>query len=189
MNIQRFTAPTSREAMAKARRAFGDGAVILSTRSTEEGFEVMAAAEESLAALPQSNARAPAPRQSLAARAQDSVERDTEALAMSTLSFQEYVRERMLRKRKEATAPAAAPRSPSTPARLPRSSCARSAPRCAGPLAAPTPWACRQSMPPIRTRARSKPAWEDSAPPEPTMGAARGNTTVAWRLNCRPSRT
>ena len=51
MNIQRFTAPTSREAMAKARLTFGESAVILSTRSTGDGFEVMAAAEESLASL------------------------------------------------------------------------------------------------------------------------------------------
>ena len=48
MNIQRFIAPTSREAMSKARRQFGDSAVILSTRQTADGFEVMAAAEESL---------------------------------------------------------------------------------------------------------------------------------------------
>ena len=59
MNIQRFTAPTSREAMAKARNAFGDSAVILSTRSTAEGFEVMAAAEESLAPLGHSASPAP----------------------------------------------------------------------------------------------------------------------------------
>ena len=53
MNIQRFTAPTSREAMAKARQAFGDSAVILSSRATDGGFEVMAAAEESLAPVAQ----------------------------------------------------------------------------------------------------------------------------------------
>ena len=34
MNVQRFLAPTSREAMAKARSVFGDSAVILSSRST-----------------------------------------------------------------------------------------------------------------------------------------------------------
>ena len=61
MNIQRFTAPTSREAMAKARNAFGDSAVILSTRQTGEGFEVMAAAEESLAPLAGNAAAAQAP--------------------------------------------------------------------------------------------------------------------------------
>ena len=34
MNAQRFVAPNSREAMALARAAFGDHAVILSSRST-----------------------------------------------------------------------------------------------------------------------------------------------------------
>ena len=69
---------------------------------------------------------AAAPRRSLQERAslerpvlgssQTSVEQDTETLAMSTLSFQDYVRERMLRKRRElmgtdkpATAQAQAP--------------------------------------------------------------------------------
>ena len=48
MNVQRFLAPTSREAMAKARSVFGDSAVILSSRSTGAGFEVVATAEENL---------------------------------------------------------------------------------------------------------------------------------------------
>jgi len=122
MNVQRFLAPTSREAMAKARSVFGDSAVILSSRSTGGGFEVVATAEENLDQLADQR---PAPRQqaaretpaiggrrSLQERAelqrpvlgnsQSSVEQDTETLAMSTLSFQDYVRERMLRKRREA---------------------------------------------------------------------------------------
>ncbi len=119
MNIQRFQAPTSREAMAKARAAFGDSAVILSSRATAGGFEVVATTEENLATLPVGNnqgaapstnlqpaseraralAAAPAPRQ---AERPSSVERDTETMAMSTLSFQDYVRERMLKRRKEA---------------------------------------------------------------------------------------
>jgi flagellar biosynthesis protein FlhF len=107
MNIQRFIAPTSREAMAKARRQFGDSAVILSTRQTPEGFEVMAAAEESLASIAQAApaaaaAAAPAARKEAFANTQSSVANDTEALSMSTLSFQDYVRERMLRKRRES---------------------------------------------------------------------------------------
>ncbi|MBX3609697.1 MAG: flagellar biosynthesis protein FlhF [Hydrogenophaga sp.] len=111
MNIQRFIAPTSREAMSKARRQFGDSAVILSTRQTPEGFEVMVAAEESLASMtqgaPASAASAAAakpveaPRQAPFANTQSTIASDTEAMAMSTLSFQEYVRERMLRKRRE----------------------------------------------------------------------------------------
>ena len=198
MNIQRFTAPTSREAMAKARMAFGDSAVILSTRSTNEGFEVMAAAEESLASLSgnsNSNA-APAPMATrpaaastmVAARAKaaptatatqaqpESVEGDTEALAMSTLSFQEYVRERMLRKRRELLQDTAAEEAVSPPQRR------------AGPVApvqaAPTPmpaadpivvpvqrfnqpvhatFGSRLGQPAIRTR-EEEPSWEDSQP-------------------------
>ena len=103
MNIQRFIAPTSREAMARARRQIGDSAVILSTRQTAEGFEVMAAAEESLASIAQAAQpgmaaaapAAPAARKEVFANTQTSVANDTEAMAMSTLSFQDYVRERM----------------------------------------------------------------------------------------------
>ena len=53
MNIQRFTAATSREALAKARMAFGDGTLILSNRPIENGVEVVATGEDSLAALDQ----------------------------------------------------------------------------------------------------------------------------------------
>ncbi len=181
MNIQRFTAPTSREAMAKARQAFGDSAVILSSRATDGGFEVMAAAEESLAPVAQQPG-------SLASRAEermpairtrradppafrDSVQEDTEQMAMSTLSFQEYVRERMLRKRRaamdgegaedsaSAARESAAPRAPAARAQAPAE---RPAPvRLAmpqAPMATPEPA-------PIRTRpAAPAPAWSDSEP-------------------------
>lgn len=127
MNAQRFVAPNSREAMALARAAFGEQAVILSTRSTPDGFEVVATSEAALSALaaqteprlqsvgadarlPEQRPARPA-RQPLQQRAaaqlpplspDSSVAQDTETLAMSTLSFQEYVRERMLRKRQAA---------------------------------------------------------------------------------------
>ena len=111
MNIQRFTAPTSREALAKARMAFGDGTLILSNRPTENGVEVVATAEDTLAALDQMpsspiaktggaasvrSTKAPVPETAT------KVEDDATQLAMSTLSFQDYVRERMLRKRHES---------------------------------------------------------------------------------------
>ncbi|MEZ5664937.1 MAG: flagellar biosynthesis protein FlhF [Burkholderiaceae bacterium] len=180
MNIQRFTAPTSREAMAKARRAFGDGAVILSTRSSDEGFEVMAAAEESLAALPVVAAE-PRTRQPAAPRPQTSVERDTEELAMSTLSFQEYVRERMLRKRKEASsgtaspAPAPAAASPAPQVRAPIQVREE---RPVAPAVANLPVAGQglglsRAMPPIRTRDAFDGGWEDSAPPAAPMAGPR----------------
>lgn len=113
MNIQRFTAPTSREALAKARLAFGDGTLILSNRPTASGVEVVATAEDTLAALDQSESFAnrskdqtplhrPSP--ASAPESRNQVEDDAAQLSMSTLSFQDYVRERMLRRRHEAMA-------------------------------------------------------------------------------------
>lgn len=139
MNIKRFYAATAREALAKARMAFGEGTLILSNRATPDGVEVVATAEESINSLDQNEnlaptpAPAPAPTSTSAPAMQakavpelklvpahtpfpvampvnalahdllgDDVHEDTEQLAMSTLSFQDYVRERMLRRRHEA---------------------------------------------------------------------------------------
>lgn len=109
MNIQRFTAATSREALAKARMAFGDGTLILSNRTTEHGVEVVATAEDTLASLeraPTAPTKAmsssPRPLPGTNQETASKVEEDAEQLAMSTLSFQDYVRERMLRRRHEA---------------------------------------------------------------------------------------
>ncbi|MBZ0225957.1 MAG: flagellar biosynthesis protein FlhF, partial [Comamonas sp.] len=117
MNIQRFHAPTAREALAKARMTFGDGTLILSNRPVDGGVEVVATAEDSLPPAPRLQPLAEPRRGRLQERADDlaaspvrseqvhaglarsSVARDTEKLAMSTLSFQDYVRERMLRRR------------------------------------------------------------------------------------------
>jgi len=174
MNIQRFHAPTAREALAKARMAFGDGTLILSNRPIDGGVEVVATAEEALPGLqaqqPQAQTqRAGEPARSrLQERADDlaastartphaseslvrsSVAKDTEQLAMSTLSFQDYVRERMLRRRHEAlhggaaapadtNPPAPAQRSLSTPTPPQRPTPApqrRSAPAAAAPTLA-----------------------------------------------------
>ena len=134
MNIQRFIAPTSREALDKARAVFGENTLILSNRPTPNGVEVMATAENALGNLDQGRQTSPgllaaiqareaeetrAPKQSpkppmkmdallqqmpkpvIKANPRQSVAEDTEQLAMSTLSFQDYVRERMLRRRNE----------------------------------------------------------------------------------------
>jgi flagellar biosynthesis protein FlhF len=118
MNIKRFHAATSREALAKARMAFGDGTLILSNRPTANGVEVVATAEDALNVLdhdadlssfqrraetsgPAPTVRKPQPGMAAPA-ARNPVQEDTEQLAMSTLSFQDYVRERMLRRRHEA---------------------------------------------------------------------------------------
>lgn len=113
MNIQRFSAPTSREALAKARLAFGDGTLILSNRQTASGIEVVATAEETVVGLDRSDkfihrAVAQIPKFQAKTEAisesQSQVEEDADRLSMSTLSFQDYVRERMLRRRSETMA-------------------------------------------------------------------------------------
>jgi len=112
MNIQRFTAPTAREALSKARMTFGEGTLILSNRPTASGVEVVATGEDTLEALDRNDQQARQNQRQLAAKAapvmsanpDSQVIEDTAQLAMSTLSFQDYVRERMLRKRHEAIA-------------------------------------------------------------------------------------
>jgi flagellar biosynthesis protein FlhF len=153
MSIQRFHAPTAREALAKARAAFGEEAIILSNKPTAQGgVEVVATTPSTLAALdqaadsvmakedsaesstlgflsrrkakteqaakeaalaprelrrdPEGDVPEPAERAERAARAamrfsRTSVEEDADQLAMSTLSFQDYVRERVLQRRHE----------------------------------------------------------------------------------------
>jgi len=112
MNIQRFIAPTAREALAKARMTFGDGTLILSNRPTAEGVEVVATAEDALENLDVAhinNNRTQAPgngtRRTFTSTVEpdSKVEDDVAQLSMSTLSFQDYVRERMLRRRQDAS--------------------------------------------------------------------------------------
>ena len=132
MNVKRFAARTSREALALVRQAFGVDAVVLSTKPCAEGIEVLAMAPDSVAGLERltatseeaaprranlanaaQRAAAPAPaaaqnaalagaQRELANRMsgpQNEVEADADQLAMSTLSFQDYVRDRMLKRR------------------------------------------------------------------------------------------
>ncbi|URI07983.1 flagellar biosynthesis protein FlhF [Aquincola tertiaricarbonis] len=156
MNVKRFTGRTSRDALNLVRQAFGDDAVVLSTRPCAEGVEVLAMAPDGLqqieraasqAGTVRAPAVAPAPapaarghrdlremaraetsrlEQRIAAREArieeriepridsriDSepaaeVERDVGRLGMSTLTFQDYVRERMLKRRKAELQPEA----------------------------------------------------------------------------------
>jgi len=117
MNVKRFTARTSRDALSLVRQAFGADAVVLSTRPCSEGVEVLAMAPESVQqfervattpAAPAAPARSKPAARPEAALEQTTVSQDAERLAMSTLSFQDYVRERMLRRRKAELSPVAA---------------------------------------------------------------------------------
>ena len=160
MNVKRFTARKSRDALKQVRQVFGQDAIVLSTRPCPEGVEVLAMAPESVQQFERVAVAAPRPSappadgapwvppgrpaaqagatSGLAARAAaqdfalgrassalrerlepsfdapsaasvssrqapglgDEVSQDVEQLSMSTLSFQDYVRERMLRRRK-----------------------------------------------------------------------------------------
>lgn len=138
MNVKRFTGRTSREAMQKVKAAFGNDAVVLSTKpATEGGIEILAMAADSVPAIdqyaverdapelaPRSEGRAeprmeprgerepvsmPQQKKAMAKQAKDTmanlastVQDDVKQLAMSTLSFQDYVRERMLKRRQAA---------------------------------------------------------------------------------------
>ncbi len=120
MNCKRFTARTSREALTLVRQAFGEDAVVLSTKPCAEGVEVLAMAPEGMAHIEQLSATAPkmsapAVKQNPPARkgrglaeriepevSATPVEDDVRKLSMSTLSFQDFVRERMLKRRQEA---------------------------------------------------------------------------------------
>lgn len=125
MNVKRFTARNARDALGLVREAFGGNAVVLHTRPCAEGVEVLAMAPDAVpqfesaavpAAKPVQRAAGEAP--PVSARAQQALEQtsaaqDAERLAMSTLSFQDYVRERMLRRRKaEQEQPAGASAAP-----------------------------------------------------------------------------
>jgi flagellar biosynthesis protein FlhF len=141
MNLKRFTARTSREALALVKQAFGEDAVVMSTKPCAEGVEVLAMAPESVQqlervgmpaetapprALLKPRERAP---QAAPARAgqrvepsfDDEVAQDVEQLQMSTLSFQDYVRERMLKRRESERQAELALQEPEAPAPLPPS--------------------------------------------------------------------
>ena len=121
MNVKRFTARTSREALAQVRQTFGADAVVLSTRPCDDGVEVLAMAHESMSQIERlagsaANGRTSEPtvvKSEPAAVVRTEtvapVEQDVTRLAMSTLSFQDYVRERLLRRRRAALNPPAAP--------------------------------------------------------------------------------
>jgi len=109
VNVKRFTARNSREALRLVREALGDDAVVVSTKPSAGGVEVVAMPPETIGRLEamstEQAAEEPAPAAPLVAT---SAADDAERLSMSTLSFQDYVRTRMLRRRQAslaATAP------------------------------------------------------------------------------------
>lgn len=116
MNVKRFVGRTSHEALGRLKAALGPDAVVLSTRPCAEGVEILAMGPEAVS-------------RQASDVAQD-VEGDAQTLSMSTLSFQDYVRERMLKRRQAdmklaaaagVSAPASAPSAMATPPQPSRS--------------------------------------------------------------------
>jgi flagellar biosynthesis protein FlhF len=97
MNVRRFVGKNAREAMAQVRALWGDQAAVLANRPVPGGVEILAMA----------GAEVPAPPARTAAA--------EPAAPMSTLSFQEFVRERQRLDAQKAAAEAA----PETPVSLP----------------------------------------------------------------------
>jgi len=192
MNVRKFTARTSREALALVKQAFGADAVVLSNKTVPEGVEVLAMAPEGMGqieqiaqsaprtvarppvqqAQPQPQPQSPAPRAPFAERARQEpsfgapeVRNDVEQLAMSTLSFQDYVRERVLRRRQAeisgqpdplaAAQPAPAPQQP--PAVSLDAARAQRERRAAEALAALAPRRASPAQPPAKAPARPMP--------------------------------
>ncbi len=91
MNVRRFVGKNAREAIAQARGVWGDQAVVLSNRAIEGGVEIVAMAGTDVPAL-----AAPAQPASAkpAARTAPARGKAAHVEPMSTLSFQQYVRER-----------------------------------------------------------------------------------------------
>ncbi|MEW6708043.1 MAG: flagellar biosynthesis protein FlhF [Pseudomonadota bacterium] len=155
MNVKRFTGRTSRDALNLVRQAFGEEAVVLSTKPCAEGVEVLAMAPDGLQQIERVAATAPVAQQKPAARAaaraaapaaaEAQVERDVQQLAMSTLSFQDYVRERMLKRRQAELRGEAVP--DAGPQSVFGAEIAMATPAAAAPAQRPAPAKARPAAP------------------------------------------
>lgn len=61
MKLRKFVAPTTREALALVKESLGDDAVVLTTRESREGIEILAAAQNELSAEESKQASSPKP--------------------------------------------------------------------------------------------------------------------------------
>ncbi len=170
MNLKRFTAKTSREALALVRQSLGEDAVVLSTRPGADGVEVLAMAPDGL-----QQAEAAAAQTSLvrATQTPTAVEDDVQTLGMSTLTFQDYVRERMLKRRQAELDDAGAPT-----AAVAATAAAASAARTTSPARSASTTSTAASQP-----ARALPSAPDrrpatSAPALPMAATARRDLPV-----------
>ena len=157
MNVKRFTARTSRDALGLVKEALGQEAMVLSTRPCADGVEVLAMAPDALPGFDDAPTALPP-----AVSEDSSPGQDAERLAMSTLSFLDYVRERMLRRPRaelQGQSAAAATPSPARPA--------------AAALPAPTPAGPAPTLPPAPA-----PRASAGVGPEAEAGAPTGRASA-----------
>ena len=108
MNVRRYVGATAREAMRQLKAELGDEALILANRSCAQGVEILATVEQALqfasgSALNAGSAKAASAKEAGKASAAEPVSANVVSpaapepakSAMSTLSFQEYVRNRL----------------------------------------------------------------------------------------------
>ncbi|HSW05111.1 flagellar biosynthesis protein FlhF [Aquabacterium sp.] len=79
MNVKRFTAKNSRDALALVRQALGEDAVVLSTRPGGDGVEVLAMAPDGLQQIEQAASNAPTVRAQAAAPGRGQPQRPAQA--------------------------------------------------------------------------------------------------------------
>ena len=184
MNVKRFSARTSRDALVLVRQALGDDAVVLSTKPSGDGVEVLAMAPEGMQQIERMSAPAqPGERKPQTPRVEPRLEtttgvEDAQRLGMSTLSFQDYVRERMLKRRQaalqaarqEVTAAAAAP---GTPAERPAGAAVREPAALLEAIVMPPPGAAER---------HAEPLWGDG-PAAADSGAAQTRRDQQDMLN------
>ncbi len=122
MNIRRYFGRTNREALAALRRELGSQAVVLRNQAVDGGVELLAMPADALPASgaatgAQATSRADAHPPAAAPRPTATAQADSGAAAgeMSTLSFQQYVRERLARKSTLAAADGASGTAPMEP--------------------------------------------------------------------------
>jgi len=139
MNIKRFVGRTTRDALALLREALGVDAVVLSTKPCADGVEVLAMAPDTMQQIERMSAQpvVQAKPAAKAAAAATEVKDDVEQLSMSTLSFQDYVRNRMLKRREAAMQAEAAQAKSAEPAVEPEMSPLQA--RLAARMSAPAP--------------------------------------------------
>src|SRR5262245_55030849 len=199
MNVKRFIARSSREALNQVRMAFGADAVVLSNRPCEHGVEVLAMAPGAIAQIEKvaetaaphdaATVAAPAKRsaQQTAAQPNTPVEQDVQSLAMSTLSFQDYVRERLLRRRRAAMQPDA-PETvmPTYEERAPAAAPRASAPKAAQPIASPA--LAQQPAAAMPSRSAAMPMPQALAVPAPSLPSLQPSVATAMPITVPAAR-